>query len=184
MTMKRTVVVGLVIAALFAGCKQQQQSQWGSGAAGQRSVVAPPPSVQSPDQIRQLEALAQANPKSADAWIVLGNAQMDAQRYAEAILSYQRALDLDPKNTNVRVDMGTCYRGVGQSERALEEYQKALKIDPRHPNGNMNSGVVLAYDLNRPKEAIKFFEKYLQVAPTAPNAEAIRQEIQKFRTGP
>jgi tetratricopeptide (TPR) repeat protein len=180
--MKRMILVGLILAAALTGCKQQQQTQWGSGQGGQRPVVTPAPLVRSSEEIQQLQTLAQANPKNAEAWIALGNAQMDAQLYAEAIIAYQKALELDPKNTNVRVDMGTCYRGVGQPERALEEYQKAIKINPRHPNAYMNSGVVLSYDLHRPKEAIKAFEKYLEVFPTSPNADAIRQEIQKLKT--
>ena len=174
------VLLVLLVALAAVGCKQQQ-AQWGSGQAGQRPVVAPPPMTKSPEEIRQLESLAQANPKNANAWIALGNAQMDAQRYAEAILSYQRSLDIDPNNVDVRVDMGTCYRGVGQSERAGEEYQKASKINPRHPNAHLNAGVVLAYDLNRPKDALKSFERYLEVFPQAPNAEAIREEIRKIK---
>lgn len=178
----RMMVTALLIAAVLTGCKQQQQSQWGSGQAGQRPVVAPPPMTKSPEEIRRLESIAQANPKNANAWIALGNSQMDAQRYADAVLSYQRALDIDPKNVDVRVDMGTCYRGVGDSLRAIEEYQKAIKINPRHPNAHMNSGVVYAYDLNKPAEAVRSFERYLEVFPQAPNAEAIRQEIRKWST--
>ena len=177
---KRTIVLALLVVAVVAGCKQQQ-AQWGSGQSGQRPVVVPSPTVKSPEEIRQLETLARANPKNANAWIALGNSQMDAQRYADAIISYQRSLDLDPKNVDVRVDMGTCYRGVGQSERAIEEYQKAIKVNPRHPNAHLNMGVVYAYDLNRPKDALRSFERYLEVFPQAPNAEAIREEIRKLK---
>jgi tetratricopeptide (TPR) repeat protein len=178
--MKRTMLLALVIVAAVAGCKQQQ-AQWGSGQTGQRPVVAPPPFVKSAEEVRQLETLARANPKNANAWIALGNAQMDAQRYADAIISYQQALDLDPKNVDVRVDMGTCYRGVGQPERSIEEYQKAIKINPRHPNAHLNMGVVYAYDLNRPKDALRSYERYLEVFPQAPNAEAVRAEIRKLK---
>jgi tetratricopeptide (TPR) repeat protein len=171
----------LLVAAAVIGCKQQQQTQWGAGSGGQQPVVAPPPMVKGPEEIKQLEGLARANPKNAGAWITLGNAQMDAQRYADAIIAYQRALELDPNNVDVRVDLGTCYRGVGQSERAIEEYQKAIKINPRHPNAYLNSGVVYAYDLRRPKDALRSFERYLEVFPQAPNAEAVREEIRKLK---
>jgi tetratricopeptide (TPR) repeat protein len=175
------VVFVVLVAAVFVGCKQQQQSQWSQGQAGQNQVVAPPAMVKNPAEIQQLEAIAKANAGNANAWIALGNAQMDAQRFAEAIISYQRALDLDPKNVDVRVDMGTCYRGVGQPQKAIEEYQKASKINPRHPMAQMNAGVVYAYDLGKKAEAIKSFEKYLELAPNAPNAEDIRGEIQKLK---
>jgi regulator of sirC expression with transglutaminase-like and TPR domain len=41
----------------------------------------------------------------------------------------------------------------------------------------MNAAVALSTDLNRPAEAAKEFEKYLELAPNAPNADAIRQTI-------
>jgi len=183
--MKRTMLISLVflvaIAALF-GCKQQQQAQWSQGQAGQNQVVTPPAMIKSPQEVQQLESLAKANPKNANAWIALGNAQMDAQRFAEAIVSYQRSLELDPKNVDVRVDMGTCYRGVGQPEKAVEEYRKGMKIDPRHPMAHLNAGIVLSSDLGRKSEAVKEFEKYLELAPNAPNAADIRQDIQRMKS--
>jgi len=178
--MKHAMLILLVAAAVVSGCKQQQ-AQWSQGQAGQNQVVAPPASIKSPQEVQQLESLAKANPNNVNAWIALGNAQMDAQRFAEAIIAYQRALELDPKNVDVRVDMGTCYRGVHQPEKAVEEYRKAMKIDPRHPMAHMNAGVVLAFDLGRKAEAVKEFEKYVELAPNAPNAADIRQEIQKLK---
>jgi len=179
--MKHAMLILLIAVAVVSGCKQQQQGQWSQGQAGQNQVVVPPASIKTPQEVQQLESLAKANPRNVDAWIALGNAQMDAQRFAEAIISYQRALELDPKNVNVRVDMGTCYRGVGQPEKAIEEYRKGMRIDPRHAMAHMNAGVVLAFDLGRRAEAVKEFEKYLELAPNAPNAADIRQEIQKLK---
>ncbi|MDH4162935.1 MAG: tetratricopeptide repeat protein [Nitrospirota bacterium] len=182
--LKRVMIVATIFMFLpmLSGCKQQQSSQWGQGQAGQGSqIVAPPVMVKSAEEIKHLEALVRENPKNANGWIALGNAQMDAQRFSDAIISYQRSLEIDPKNVDVRVDMGTCYRGVGQPEKALEEYRKALKLKPDHINANRNSGVVLAFDLNRRAEGIKMFEKYLALAPGAPDAIQIRQEIQNLQ---
>jgi cytochrome c-type biogenesis protein CcmH/NrfG len=184
MNRKLTALVVFILlgVAVFAGCKQQQQSQWSQGQKGQNQVVSTPAMVKNPAEIQQLEAIAKANAGNVNAWIALGNAQMDAQRFAEAIISYQRALDLDPKNVDVRVDMGTCYRGVGQPEKAIEAYKMASKTDPRHPMAQMNAGVVYAYDLGKKAEAIKSFEKYLELAPNAPNAAEIRQQIQMLKS--
>ena len=175
------VLVVAVIAAGLSACKQQQQSQWSQGQAGQNQAVVPPAMVKNPAELQQLETIAKTNPGNVNAWIALGNAQMDAQRFAEAIISYQRALDIDPKNVDVRVDMGTCYRGVGQPEKAIEEYKKGMQYNPRHPMAYMNSGVVYAFDLGKKNEAIKSFEKYLELAPSAPNADQIRDQIRKLK---
>jgi tetratricopeptide (TPR) repeat protein len=177
--MKRASVVLFAVIALAMGCKQQK-AQWSQGQGGQQVVVAPSV-VKSPEELRQLESLAKGNPNNKDAWIALGNAQMDSQHFADAIISYQRALELDPKNVDVRVDMGTCYRGVGQPQRALEEYQRALKIDPRHANALRNTGVVLANDMHRNADAVAAFQKYLDVTPGAPDAAQIQAEIKDLK---
>ncbi|OGW35176.1 MAG: hypothetical protein A2010_04925 [Nitrospirae bacterium GWD2_57_9] len=175
--MKRTLVLIVLVVIALAGCNQQRQDQKGQ-------VPYPGgPLMKSPEEIRQLEQLAKQAPDNAEAWTMLGNALMDANRFAEAVEAYQKSLAIDPKNVNVRVDLGTCFRNSGRPQQAVEEYKKALKIDPRHINGNRNMGVVLAYDLNDKKGAVKAFEKYLELASTAPDAGEIRQLVQNLKTG-
>jgi len=94
----------------------------------------------------------------------------------------QEAVRADPKNVDVRVDMGTCYRNSGKPDLAVKEFRKALEINPNHAFGHLNLAIVLAGDFKDKAQAIKEFEKYLQVAPNAQNAEQIRQEIQKLKT--
>jgi len=136
-----------------------------------------------PGEIKQLEQIASQSPKNADAWIALGNALMDSSRYAEAVDAYGKALALDPRNVNVRVDMGTCLKNSGKPQQALEEYRRAIKLNPNHLNAHRNMAVVLAFDLHNKKEAIGEFEKYLQLAPNAPDAAEIRQQIQQLKSG-
>jgi len=180
--MIRTILIVMLIVLAGTGCKQQQQQQgqWGAGQAGQKPVVAPPAAIMDTEQIRQLETIAKANPNNAAAWTAWGNALMDAQRFADAIIAYQRALELDPKNADVRVDMGTCYHALGQSDKALEEFGKAIKVRPDHPNAYRNSGVVSA-SLGRRADAIRFFERYLQLVPGGGDAEQIRAELQNLK---
>jgi cytochrome c-type biogenesis protein CcmH/NrfG len=141
------------------------------------------PTVQMPGQpdTRALQEIVQKEPGNVKAWIQLGNIMMDTGRFHEAIDAYQKALDLDPKNVDVRVDMGTCYRSIGRSDVAIKEYRKAMEINPSHPMAHKNAGVVLAFDLKNNAEAVKEFEKYLQLAPNAPDAPALRQEVERLK---
>lgn len=166
----------VVLALSAAACNQQGQQYKGQAAY-------PGAGMRTPAEIRQIEQIAKQAPKNPGGWIMLGNVLMDASRYAEAIDAYQKALALDPKNVDVRVDMGTCYRNSGNPKRAIGEYRKALRRAPNHINANRNIGVVLAYDLNDKKGAAKAFEKYLQLAPFAPDAEQIRQLIETLKAG-
>jgi tetratricopeptide (TPR) repeat protein len=177
--MKKTIVVAIVslmtLTLLAIGCRKQEQKQQPVNYV----PAAPPAQI----QIDQLTQAAKMAPKNAQVWINLGNALMDEQRFVEAIDAYGKALAIQPKNVPVLVDQGTCYRGAKQFDKAVEQYRKALKIDPNFPNGHRNLGVVLAFDLNNKPEAVKEFNRYLELAPNAPDAGEIRQKIQEMSSG-
>jgi cytochrome c-type biogenesis protein CcmH/NrfG len=178
--MKRTIMVIAVCACALGimGCKQDEKTP-------KVSYTGAPMQTPMPDsmQIDRLQQAVKASPKNAQAWIELGNVLMDAQRYGEAVDAYGKGLALDPKNVGVLVDQGTCYRGIGKFDKAVEQYRKAIAIDPQFPNGHRNLAVVLAYDLHKTNEAIKEFQKYVEVAPNAPDAAQIRQTIQDLSKG-
>ena len=107
---------------------------------------------------------------------------MDSARFKEAVASYAKVLELDPKNVDVRVDMGTCLRNSGNPDLAIKEYKKALDINPNHLYAHMNMGIVLSEDKKDYKSAVSEFEKVLSLNPNVPNAQAIRQNIQRLKT--
>ncbi len=174
---KRVLVMALILIAA-TGCTRQRQEP--KGRAGYPGGAA---AVVSPEEIRLLEQAAKQSPKNAAAWIAFGNALMDSNRFGEAADAYQKALALDPKNVDVRVDRGTCLKNSGRPQQAVEEYRKAIRLNPNHVYAHRNMGVVLAFDLNEKKEAAREFEKYLELAPNAPDAGEIRQMVQKLKSG-
>jgi tetratricopeptide (TPR) repeat protein len=170
--MRKNIVFFLFVFMLMgAGCQQKKQSE----------TPAPQAGLEYQQEISMLQDVVRKDPKNLKAWIGLGNDLMDSSRFDEAIAAYQKALDMDPKNVDVRVDMGTCYRRIGKSDIAVKEYREALKINPNHQMALRNLGVVLEYDLKDRKQAIEAYEKYLQTAPNAREAEKARQEIAKLK---
>jgi tetratricopeptide (TPR) repeat protein len=170
----KKVMVFVLFSLIIAGCQKQKEEP-------KAMPQLPSGPIMAQDTLKLAQEAVKADPKNLNAWIQLGNMTMDMSRFNEAIDAYQKALELDPKNVDVRVDMGTCYKNIGKPDVAVKEYRKALEINPNHPYGHMNLAVVLSGDLKNRAEAIKEFEKYLQVAPNAPNAEQVRQEIQKLK---
>lgn len=176
--MRYRVLVVVLVLIVATGCSQQRQEPKGqAGYPGGAAVVI------SPEEMRLLEQAAKQSPKNAAAWIALGNALMDSNRFGEAADAYQKALALDPKNVDVLVDMGTCLKNSGRPLQAVEEYRKAIKMNPNHVYAHRNMGVVLAFDLKDKKEAAREFEKYLALAPNAPDAGEIRQMVQNLKSG-
>lgn len=174
--MKKLIILSVLLIFAVVGCQKKEepkgQYEFPSGSGG---------AIQSMEQVKLLKEAVTRDPKNVNAWISLGNMLMDTSRYSEAADAYEKALAIDPKNVDVRVDMGTCYKNIGKPDIAVKEYRKALELDPRHLNALKNLGVVLAYDLRDPAEAIKALEKAIEIAPNAPDADRIRQEIQKLK---
>jgi len=170
--MKKIIVI-VMLSLIITGCEQKEEPK--------SQYQGPPGQLQTQNDLKLAQDAVKAYPKNVNAWIQLGDISMDVARYPEAIDAYQKALEIDPKNVDVRVDMGTCYRNSGKPDLAMKEYKKALEINPSHAMGHMNMAVVLAYDLHDKAQAIKEFEKYLQLAPNAPNAEQARMEIEKLK---
>jgi cytochrome c-type biogenesis protein CcmH/NrfG len=176
--MRKTVVLFVLILLAAIGCSQQRQEQ-----KGQAPYPGMAPAATSPEEMQLLEQTAQQSPKNAAAWVALGNALMDAGRYGEAVDAYGKALALDPKNVDVRVDMGTCLKNSGKPQKAVEEYRRALQINPNHVYAHRNMAVALAFDLHDKKAGAREFEKYLELAPNAPDAPEIRKTVQQLKSG-
>jgi cytochrome c-type biogenesis protein CcmH/NrfG len=172
-TMVKAVFVCLCMVVMLAACQQKEEPK--------TPYQAPPVQMPGQPDTTALQEIVRKEPGNVKAWIQLGNLLMDTGRFPEAIEAYQQALALDPNNVDVRVDMGTCYRSIGKSDVAIKEYRKAIEINPNHPMARKNAGVVLAFDLKNNAEAVKEFEKYLQLAPSAPDAPAVRQEVERLR---
>jgi tetratricopeptide (TPR) repeat protein len=174
--MKKFVIAIIVIFAI-AGCQQKEEKPQ------YEFPSAPGGGLQSVEQEKLLRGVVAKDPGNADAWVNLGNLLMDSSRFGEAIEAYGKSLEIDPKNVNARVDMGTCYRNIGKPDLAIQEYKKALEYDPKHRFALMNMGIVYAYDLRDNEQAVKAFEKALEISPNAPDADRLKQEIQKLKAG-
>ncbi len=176
--MKKYLAVFVLMLAAAAGCSRQQEPK-----GGPVPYPGVAPAVTSPEEIKMLEKAAQQSPKNVDAWIRLGNTLMDAGRFGDAVDAYGKALALDPKNLDVRVDRGTCLKNSGKPQEAAEEYRKVLQENPKHVYAHRNLAVVLAFDLHDSKAGAKEFEKYLELAPNAPDAPEIRKTVQQLKSG-
>jgi len=170
------IVVGVVVAVYH-----EDQTITRPAAVKQNPPSPAAPTADIEKQIAPLLSILKDDPKNLNALIELGNAYFDSEQFDKAIASYSQALEIDPRNANVRTDMGIMFRRKGDFDRAIAEFKKAAKDDPKHVNSRYNLGVVLLHDKGEMKEAVQAWEDYLQVEPSGPRAENIRNQMGKLK---
>jgi putative PEP-CTERM system TPR-repeat lipoprotein len=81
----------------------------------------------------------------------------------------QALLAANPNNQRARLWLGDVNAVKGDSGAALEAYQQVLQADPSHAEALNNAAYLLATQINRPDEALKYAEKAHELAPNDPD---------------
>ena len=179
----------LLVAAGFAAGVVVQSGLSGSTPRPLSSLPAPSPRIDPRPAadgafaIEQLKASLQRAPGDLDTRIRLGNALFDAGRYTDAIAEYEQVLAERPGDADVRTDLGICQRRSGRSDLAVASFAQAISDVPDHVNAHFNLGVVLDADLGDPASAIAAWERFLELAPGAPNAARVRDRLRQLDGG-
>ena len=82
--------------------------------------------------------------------------------YDQAILSYQKQLELEPTNTRIYRNMGRCYRNLHDFKKAEEFIQRNLNIEPYNPESNYEMALVY-HEMERKQKALEHLKKALFV---------------------
>jgi tetratricopeptide (TPR) repeat protein len=104
-------------------------------------------------------------------------------RYSEAIAAYQAVLKRDPGNVDAMTHLGLIVAIGGHADSALETFDKALAIDPDYPPALLYRGQVL-YEVKKDVAgAVRAWERFVEVAPTAEDRARVRQLIAEAKKG-
>jgi tetratricopeptide (TPR) repeat protein len=147
----------------------------------QSGAVAP---VNFDQNIKMLKELVIKEPQNRNAWVQLGNAYFDINRFLESIESYDKALELDGNDPNVLTDQGVMYRKLGWFDKALENFNKANSVAPNHAQSVYNAYIVYRQDLNDFAGAKKAALRYLAILPNGPASAQLKADLEFMDTHP
>ncbi|MBN1755143.1 tetratricopeptide repeat protein [bacterium] len=101
-------------------------------------------------------------------------------RYDDAIEQYQKAVSIDSENHIFHNNLGGAYFKKGLYEKAIEEFLRSKELEPTYPAPyrNLESAYYQRGDFD---SAIKMLEKYVQLAPYAPDINEARRELKQLR---
>lgn len=184
-----TILVGVValVAGLIIG--------WMAGQKSSESPVARPapaaapvtgaaPVVNYQQKINELKAIVAGDPQNRQAWVALGNEYFDADQPMQSIEAYQKALDMNAKDADVLTDQGVMFRRLGWFDRAIDNFSKANQVDPKHATSLYNLGITYRYDLQDFAKAQDAWNRFLEVSPSGPGSDRVRQELEFLRNHP
>lgn len=83
-------------------------------------------------------------PNEAGSWFALGYSNMMLQRYEEALVAFQKALELQPvKDPNTYLNIASIYSMMNNYQQSIDNYLRAFNMNPRLltvPNINREFG--------------------------------------------
>jgi len=116
------------------------------------------------------------HPDHALLTVVRGELELEADNYAAARLSFERARELGAEHHAVRTGLARTYNAegiafgeLGSDERAIFAFKRACDLDPEWSGPLVNLGVVFAR-LRRPRRARACYERAIRTEPDNPVA--------------
>jgi tetratricopeptide (TPR) repeat protein len=174
--------------ALTRGATLYQKGNYSAAAREFRiSISLTPGSSNAPDAVKYLassyvrlgdveqavdeyRAYLKLNPSSGATLVSLGNLLYVEDRYDEAIVEYEKAVELDPTVSN-RFALGQTYLQAGEYEKARELFVKMQLDHPQEAAGYLGLGQAYS-KMDRYGEAVEQFETAIRLKPESYDAYA------------
>jgi Tfp pilus assembly protein PilF len=90
-----------------------------------------------------LKQVFRADPRPADAYLLLGLAEAESGKTREAIKGYQRAIEPTPDSLSAHYNLAVAYLREQEVRFGLQEPQHAVALSPHNSDAAHNLGVAL-----------------------------------------
>ena len=135
---------------LATGEKYMKQKQYGDAAVEFRNAI-------------------RLDPRFADAYYQLAQAELAQNAWTEAFLNLEKATELDPDRLDARLDRGHLYLIARQFEKAEEEANSILQKEPKNVGAYQLLGAALIGQ-QRPDRALESLSKVTELLPNDANS--------------
>ena len=152
------MTAGLVIVSLFMLASDELET-------AKRLIAEGSPK----EAVEVLRRAVAADPKDADAHLLLGTALALVPRRTEAIDVLRRAVELRPDSSQAYLSLGMALARFGERDEASQAYEKAVALDPRMVMAHVNLGIILAAE-EKLTEAADHFSKAISLESESPAA--------------
>ncbi len=154
-----------------------------AGAADAGALLADAGTVPDAGQALDAGAAVAKRPEPVrdfDYWLAQGDRQRERERPDPAMSAYDKAQELAPDRAEPHAGRGLVHLDLGDYSLAEAEFLRALKLNPRYAVALM--GLAETYRSQGKKaEAVRYYERYLEVLPNGPEAAVARSALERLR---
>ena len=150
----------LAAALALAGCSTLLDQ---GGAAPDATFSA------SPANIASLTEVIQSQPNDPQAYNMRGTVLASSGRRKEALIDFNKAIQLDSKYAEAYANRGLVHRQNGQPDLALKDYDTAIRIDPNYAAAFLGRGLAWR-DKKQNLRALEDINRAIAIRPD--NAQA------------
>lgn len=128
------------------------------------------------------QALNLINLKYADDLLTEGiNAQTEGKQDIAA-QKYEELLEITPDNSDAWYNLGIAYQSLAEPDKALKAYRKAFEIAPLEQSDAIFFAALILEDKKDLTEAMKLYEKYIEVAPEGSYYIDVRDRLEFIKS--
>jgi protein O-GlcNAc transferase len=148
----------MVCASLAMAQKPPVETAWQLIAQGKRDQA-----------VTLLRELIKADPRNADARLLLGSVMMENGQRSESIAQLTEAVRLRPKSAEAHNALGEAYIAFGEATAARPEFERAVELDPRHAQAHVNLAAILL-EQGEAQRAIPHLDQAIRLFGPRPDA--------------
>lgn len=141
----------------------------------------PAPEANLQDRIRSLELQMQNSPENFQILMALGHVYLEAQNFQGARKVFRKAVEVNPQSAEAMVDLAIAMRKTGAGDDALVMLKNTTQKFPDYAEGWLQLGVIYRFDKKNNVEALKSFQKYVQLKESNEVLPGVLEEIHKIQ---
>lgn len=132
--------------------------------------------------LEELNQAVEADPKCAEAFLLLGLTEFQRGETTKSIEHYLRALELEPHSYSGHYNLALAYLREERLQDGRAQLEQAVKLDPNQTDATYDLGVVLL-ELGRPLEALPNLRRARRLSPRRPDVtfNIVRAELEAGR---
>lgn len=117
----------------------------------------------------------------ADSLYSLGMAFLNAKKYSDAVVAFQKSLALAPKTYNTLIKLGIAYENKDMLNEAIECFNKCSTIGPNRPESYIYLAVALS-SVKKYEESLINLKRAEECAKNANTLDIVKKLIKKVKT--